>query len=194
MTLDQIVAAEFTAKERESIADLIDLLKELTQNVLDFPYKISNGGGSSTIGDDGIANITLPIVMPNMPVGFVDNKLAFAYVDRKAMLVHELSHIALQLMGLDSELNNARLAAAISSAGDFTNIAAIKQNLSPTSAISPNASNASFENVFNDTRHYYSTLTGTQEGNLYRTGYYSKNRGQVFNLHFLGYTNRAINK
>jgi hypothetical protein len=49
MTLDQIVAAEFTAKERESIADLIDLLKELTQNVLDFPYKISQSVGTKPL-------------------------------------------------------------------------------------------------------------------------------------------------
>lgn len=175
MTVAELIAQELGV-DNEYISTLENLITNLIGNKT-YDVVLTPGAGSTEI-DGNIINMTLPIA-PNMyvPVDSVNGKVSFAYVDRKAMFVHELSHLALQLMGLDSELNNARLAAAINAAGGPANIVAIKQNLSPTSTISPDALDASFENVFNNERHYYSTLTGTQEGNLYRTGYYSDGDG-----------------
>ncbi|MDD5119624.1 MAG: hypothetical protein PHP90_13655, partial [Sulfuricurvum sp.] len=107
--------------------------------------------------------------------------MTFAYVDQATILVHELSHVALRLMSskdtyeLDTEYNNARLAAAVSDASS-SGIEAIIQNLSPTSTISPKASEASFENVFNSNDHgrgYWNKVTGTEATDLHRTGYYA---------------------
>ncbi|MDD3598031.1 hypothetical protein, partial [Sulfuricurvum sp.] len=178
MIVESLINSVLSADDQKYIDDLVNLLVKLTENSSsDFVIKDGEALTKYDPASDTYT-ITLPLI-PNekVPVKSVDGKITFAYVDRKTMFVHELSHVALMLMNSNSELNNARLAAAISAAGDSTNIAAIKQNLSPTSTISPNASNASFENVFNNERNYYSNLTGTQEGDLYRTGYYSDGDG-----------------
>ncbi|AFV97419.1 hypothetical protein B649_05525 [Candidatus Sulfuricurvum sp. RIFRC-1] len=74
---------------------------------------------------------------------------------------------------LDTEFNVATLAAIVSDNSTPNNIDINSIIIDLQNNNSNPDSVSSYENAFNMGRHYYSKLTGTQEGDLFRTGYFA---------------------
>lgn len=141
-------------------------------------------------GDQYKANAYTTITIPAsgtlaaMPVSSLSGTAGightFAFYDEKSVLVHELSHFILEMLTeiykepLDSELNQAVLAYAWNqSSGSLETLKDLLTSWSPAvkREYAKNAG-ASFENLFNNNRRFYSDVAGiSNASNLQRIGY-----------------------